>query len=135
MQPDAVIPTMLTFVVGILFVSLIHAAVIKFFERKLTFGQAYLIVVVTTIVSGTLLAVYTSARPLLGFSETLDLLANLAALVLMGFMITRLAANYGIKKQGRFSLGTKVMFTMLLMVLIFMIALAGVILLLGGGLS
>ena len=91
---------------------------------------------VTTIVSGTLLAVgYTSARPLLGFSETLDLLANLAALVLMGFMITRLAANYGIKKEGRFSLGTKVMFTMLLMVLIFMIALAGVILLLGGSLS
>jgi hypothetical protein len=99
MPPDAAIPNILKFVVGMLFFSLIYAAVIKFFERKLTFGQAYLIMVVTSFVSGALLAVYTSARPQLGFSPAVDLSANLAALVLMSFMITRLAASYGIKKD------------------------------------
>jgi hypothetical protein len=42
----------------------------------------------------------------------------------MGFTITRLAANYGIKKEGRFGLGAKVVFALFLITLIFVVAMA-----------
>lgn len=124
MTSDAIIPQFLLFVVYGLFFSLIPAAIIKFLERKLTFRQAYLIALVTNLVSGTLLALYTLANRPLGFSPALDLSANLAAIALMGFTITRLAANYGIKKEGRFGLGAKVVFALFLITLIFVVAMA-----------
>jgi hypothetical protein len=131
MLPDAVIPHILRFIVGGLFFSLIGAAIIKFLERKLTFRQAFLIMLMTNFVSGALLAAYTLAKPRLGLSPALDSSVNLAGLALMGFMITRLAANYGIRKEGWFGLGAKVMFAIFLLVIIFMITVAGINFLLG----
>jgi hypothetical protein len=127
MLPYPASPLLLRFVAGALFFSLIYAGIIKYFERKLTFGQAYLISLITNLVLGALLAVYTFAKPRLSFSPELDLSVNLALLVLMGFTITRLAANYGIKKEGWFSLGAKVV----LIFVIFVIAVAGLNLLIG----
>jgi hypothetical protein len=96
-------------VVGLIF-SLIIAAVIKFFERALTFRQAFLTSVVTNFVTFVLLIAYYAAKPQLGIPRSADVLATLIAMSLTGIMITRLSANYGIKKVGWFGLGAKVVF-------------------------
>ena len=96
-------------VVGAIF-SVIVAGVIKFFERALTFKQAFLISLVATFVSLVLLIAYDVAKPQLGLARQLDWLATLAAMIITAIMITRLSANYGIKKVGWLGLGAKVVF-------------------------
>jgi hypothetical protein len=97
-------------VVGTIF-SLIVAAVIKFLERALTFGQAFLISLATNFV--TLVLCYAIAKSQLGIPRDVDMLATLVALSLTGIMITRLSANYGIKKVGWFGLGARVVFVLI----------------------
>jgi hypothetical protein len=99
-------------VVGTIF-SLIVAAVIKFLERALTFGQAFLISLATNFVTLVLYIGYTVAKPQLGIPRDVDMLATLVVLSLTGIMITRLSANYGIKKVGWFGLGARAVFVLI----------------------
>ena len=126
MPPEAAHYLVLRFVIGGLLISLICAAVIKFLERRLTLGQAYLIALVANFTLGVPLAVYEFFKPQLDVSPGLDLSIGWAVLVLMGFMVTRLAANYGIKKEGRFGIGAKFVFATFLMAVLFMIVMAGI---------
>jgi hypothetical protein len=125
MTQYAAVLFVLRFVVGCLFFSLIYATIIKFLERVLTFRQAYLISLITNLVSGALFAAYAFAKARVGFSPALDAAAHLALLMLMGFIITRLAANYGIKKEGWFGLGARVVFAIFLLAVVFMIVITG----------
>jgi hypothetical protein len=96
-------------VVGAIF-SLLVAGVIKFFERSLTFGQSFLLAAVTNFVILGVLVVCYAAKAQLGIPRDVDMLATLASMIVMAIMITRLSANYGIKKVGWFGLGAKVVF-------------------------
>ncbi|WP_426611537.1 hypothetical protein [Bradyrhizobium sp. McL0616] len=133
MLPYPASPLILRFVVGTLLFSLIYGAIIKYFERRLAFWQAYLIAVVANSVLAVLLAVYNFSKAEFDVSPVLDLGANLAGLALWGFIITRMAANYGIRKKGRFGLGSKAVFATTLLMLIFVIAVIGINVFLGQG--
>jgi len=65
---------------------------------------------VTNFVILGVLVVYYAAKAQLGIPRDVDMLATLASMIVMAIMITRLSANYGIKKVGWFGLGAKVVF-------------------------
>ena len=127
--PDS--PAILRFVAGTLFFPLIYGGLIKYLERRLLFWQAYLIALVAHVFSAALLAAYMFANSQIGFPPVLDGLANLALFALWGLMITRLAANYGIKKEGWFGLGAKVALATILIMLALIVALVALNLLVG----
>ncbi|MHC2817692.1 hypothetical protein ACVMBY_001252 [Bradyrhizobium huanghuaihaiense] len=127
--PDS--PAILRFLAGSLFFPLIYGGMIKYFERRLLFWQAYLIALVAHIFLAALLFTYGFANSQIGFPPLLDGLANLAWVPLWALMITRLAASYGIKKEGRFGLGAKVALATIVIMLAFIVALAGLNLLIG----
>jgi len=133
MLPYPASPLILRVVAGTLLFSLIYGAIIKYFERRLTFLQAYLIAVVANFALAVVLAVSNFAKAEFNVSPMLDFGANLAGLTLWGFIITRMAANYGIKKEGRFGLGAKTVFATILLMLILVIAVIGLNVFLGQG--
>jgi hypothetical protein len=110
-------------VVGLI-LSFIIAAAIKFFERALTFRQAFLMSAVTCAVTLVLLTAYYAAKPQLlgmerGAPALTDALAPLVAMFLTASLITRLSASYGIKNVGWFDLGAKVVFGLVVLSWIF----------------
>jgi hypothetical protein len=127
--PDS--PAILRFVAGTLFFPLIYGGMIKYFERRLLFWQAYLIALAAHIFLAALTFTYGFANSQIGIPPLLDGLANLALVSLWALMITRLAANYGIKKEGRLGLGAKVALATIVIMLAFIVALASLNLLIG----
>jgi hypothetical protein len=110
-------------VVGLI-LSFIIAAAIKFFERALTFRQAFLMSAVTCAGTLVLLIAYYAAKPQLlgmerGAPALTDALAPLVAMFLTASLITRLSASYGIKNVGWFDLGAKVVFGLVVLSWIF----------------
>lgn len=124
MLPYPESPTILRFVAVTLFFSLFYGGMIKYFERRLLFRQAYLIALVAHVFLAALLFTYDFASSRIGIPPLLDGLANLALAALWALIITRLAANYGIKKEGRLGLGAKVALATIAIVLAFIVAVA-----------
>jgi len=127
--PDS--PAILRFLAGTLFFPLIYGGMIKYFERRLLFLQAYLIALVAHVFLAALLFTYGFASSQIGFPPLLDGLANLAWVALWAQMITRLAANYGFKKEGRLGLGAKVALATIVLMFAFIVAVASLNLLVG----
>jgi hypothetical protein len=129
MSYELVFQLVIFFIVVGAICSLIVAGLIKFFERSLTFRQAFFISVVTTFVILVLHAAYKVVQLSLGTTtEIAGPLGTVAALFLTAVMITRLAFNYGIKREGRrFSLGTKVVFAIVVLTGVYSAAVFGLL--------
>lgn len=112
--------------------SLILAAAIKYFERALTFRQAFLISAVTNFITLVLFVTYRNVQPQLGVPKQItDMLATLAAMILTATIVTRLSANYGIKKTGWFGLGAKAVFGLYALLLVLTAAIAALVMVFG----
>ena len=127
--PDS--PTILRFLAGTLFWPLIYGGIIKYFERRLLFWQAYRIALIAHVFLAALLATYGFASSQFDIPPLLDGLAKVAWVPLWALMITRLAANHGIKKEGRLGLGAKVALATIVIMLALVVALASLNLLIG----
>jgi hypothetical protein len=93
---------------GYVLATLVYAALAKYLERSLTFWQALLITAVAVAVSfGLYVAYYLILKAPYRLNKDVDGLASLVAYCVLGIVITKLAANYGIKKTGWFGVGGK----------------------------
>lgn len=94
-----------------LLAALIVAGVMRYYEKSMSFQQSYLIALIACAVSLAIYVAYQLARGDLGVPTGLDGLLAIPLMVLTAAIITRLAANYGVKKTSGFGLGAKVIVT------------------------
>jgi hypothetical protein len=92
---------------GFLLFTIVYTVILKVLARQLTFNQSLLISAVASTVMIVLLVAYFLSKASLGLDKIYDTFATLAAWCVLGAMITRLARNYGIKKDGWLGVGAK----------------------------
>jgi hypothetical protein len=91
---------------GYVFATLTYAGLVKYLERSLTFWQALMICGVATAASFAIYVVYVlGLKAPYHLNKDVDGVATLVAWSALGIIITRLAANYGIKKYGWLGVG------------------------------
>jgi hypothetical protein len=105
---------LMALVAAFLIFTLPYSVGVKILERRLTFIQSLLISAVATGASIALMVVYFLSKPLLGLDRSVDGVATIVMLCVIGTIITRLARNYGIEKSGRFGLGARASFWILI---------------------
>jgi hypothetical protein len=108
--PHEVIGPLIHFAGAGAFFGFLLAIAVSRLERSLTFGQAFRISAIASVVALVAIFLYHQATAELGISDSInhwveDVLVKLAAMCLAGTIVTRLSRNYGIKKEGWFGVG------------------------------
>ena len=88
---------------------------LKFFARELPYTKALLVSLTASVVGTFLMVLYYFVKARAGIANTMDSIAGFAMLAIMGTMVTKLAANYGVEKTGRLGVGAKSMFGLLVL--------------------
>jgi len=106
MDSGLIISLVVALLPGYVLATLIYAGLVKYLERSLTFWQALGIAAVAVAVSFAIYVVYVlGLKAPYHLNKDWDGLASLVAYCTLGIVITKLAANYGIKKTGWFGVG------------------------------
>jgi hypothetical protein len=110
--PHEVIGPLIHFAGAGAFFGFLLAIAVSRLERSLTFGQAFRISAIASVVALVAIFLYHQAIAELGISVSIppwpwvqDVMVKLAAMCLAGAIVTRLSKNYGIKKEGWFGVG------------------------------
>jgi hypothetical protein len=131
MDSGQIVSVMIALLPAFLISTIVYAAIVKWLERTLTFTQCLLMSAVASAVSIGLYVGYLLVRAPFYRNKDLDNVAALVAWCVLGILITRLARNYGIKKQGWFGVGGKANFWLLAILWGIIIVVLGVKYLLG----